>query len=464
MPISRENIEKWSNSYWFLKHYVDFGFKFYFKTTVAGFENIPKKGTFIFTPNHQNALMDALGILCLKPWQPVYLARADIFNNPFICKVLTFLKIMPVYRFRDGFENLNKNDEIFKKTMDVLRNGNGLVILPEGNHGDEKRLRPLKKGVARIAFQAESIGANDLDIKIIPVGMDYTHYVHVGSELHIRFGSAINVKPLLVEYNENPAKAYNSLLELLSAGIKKEMIHITDEKYYPNYLTILDVFTRTYLEKQKLHNTHENRVDAQQLFISKIDELKENDFDSFLLLIANTIEINNIAKKTKINLKSFPSRKSDYLQAMYRFVLLILSLPLFVYSLINNIIPILTPYIFTNRKIKDLQFHSSLRFGFGLVLSPIVHAIQLLVFIIVSKSLPLSLAYASSLPLTVFLYFGWRDWFFSSVNSLRELALKITKSKQLKRGVAVHELLVKRMWDIVQSKTEEEYLPNYLSE
>ncbi len=464
MPISRENIEKWSRSYWFLKHYVDFGFKFYFKTTVAGLENIPKKGSLIFTPNHQNALMDALGVLCLKPWQPVFLARADIFNSPFINKVLTFLKILPVYRIRDGYENLNKNDEIFNKTMDVIKNGNGLVILPEGNHGDEKRLRPLKKGVARIAFQSESVGAKNLDIKIIPVGIDYSNYVHVGSELHIRFGSAINVKPLLIEYKEKPAKAYNSLLELLSAGIKKEMIHISDEKYYSNYITILDLFTIPYLEKQKLHNTHENRVDAQQLFISKIDELKENDFDTFLLLIANTLEINNIAKKTRINLSAFPSKRSDYVKAIYRFVILTITLPLFLYSLINNIIPIVFPFVFTSKKIKDIQFHSSLRFGLGLVLSPLVHAIQLIVFILVSNSLALSLAYATSLPLTVFLYFGWREWFFSSTDILRELFLKLTKSKQLKRGQEVYNLLVKRMWDIVQSKTEEEYLPNYLSE
>ena len=35
-----------------------------------------------------------------------------------------------------------------------LKNKNGLVILPEGNHGDKRKLRTLKKGISRIAFEA----------------------------------------------------------------------------------------------------------------------------------------------------------------------------------------------------------------------------------------------------------------------------------------------------------------------
>ena len=463
MAITRENIEKWSSSYAFLKYYVDFAFKFYFRTSVAGLENVPNKGTFIFTPNHQNALMDALALLSVKQWQPVFLARADIFEKPLFNKILTFLKILPVYRIRDGYQNLTKNDAVFNKTMDVLRNENGLVILPEGNHGDKKRLRPLKKGVARIAFQAEDASNGELDIKVIPVGIDYSHYVHVGSKLHIRFGIPINIKTLLGEYKENQARTYKTVIDLLEIGIKKEMIHIEDEKYYNAYMVMLNAFTKQYLLKQKLHLTHENEIDAQKLIISKIDELKQSDFDSFLVLIANTLELDMLLKKLNINSLQFPSEKSDFIKTSKHILALLCTLPLFIYSFVNNILSLGVPFIIS-KKIKDEQFLSSFRFGLGLLLIPIFHLIQVLVFGLISGSLVLTLAYAVSLPLSVFLYFTWREYFFAVTSPLREFILKLRNSDKLKRAKEVHANLSSKMWNLVQSKSEEEFLPNYLDE
>jgi 1-acyl-sn-glycerol-3-phosphate acyltransferase len=113
--------------------------------------------------------MDALAVLFTHKGQPIFLARADIFKSKFIASLLFFLKILPVYRLRDGFDNVKSNDIIFNKTIDVLRNKNGLVILPEGSHEGVRRLRQLKKGICRIAFQADEATGFNLNIKIIPV-------------------------------------------------------------------------------------------------------------------------------------------------------------------------------------------------------------------------------------------------------------------------------------------------------
>ncbi|HPI69717.1 MAG TPA: 1-acyl-sn-glycerol-3-phosphate acyltransferase [Tenuifilaceae bacterium] len=252
MPTKRENIEKWSNTYQILKYYVDFCFRFYFPTTISGLENIPKGKTVIFAPNHQNALIDALAILSVKTWQPVFLARADIFQKPLISKILTFLKIMPVYRIRDGYGSLHKNDEVFNKTVDVLKNQNGLCLMPEGNHGDKKRLRlPLKKGLARIAFQAEEACKGTLDIHVVPVGLDYTHYSRVGSPLHIRFGPPIRVKPMLSAYKKNPATAYKELLDLVAQGIKNEIINVFIFSKNHNYI-LFGVKVRTRMRASQI--------------------------------------------------------------------------------------------------------------------------------------------------------------------------------------------------------------------
>jgi 1-acyl-sn-glycerol-3-phosphate acyltransferase len=463
MPTKRDKIEKWSLTYHLLKYYVDFCFKFYFRTTVSGLANIPKDKSIILAPNHQNALMDALAILSVKSWQLVFLARADIFEKPFYNKLLTLIKILPVYRMRDGYGNLQKNDEVFIKTMDVLSNKIGVGIMPEGNHGDKKRLRPLKKGIARIAFQSEDASDGTLDIHIVPVGLDYSDYIKVGSKLHIRFGMPFRVKPLLGLYRENPAKGYNQLLELLEKSLKTEMIDIEDERYYNGYKVIIDMFTKQYLKQSKIYKSHPNRVDAQILMIQKIDELKKRNCDDFLLLIANALEYNMLINKMALDPNSFPADITKRMMLIPHFIFLAAALPLFIYSFINCMLPLSLPYFLT-KKIKDKQFISSFRFGVGILVFPAFHAMQILVFSLVTKNLLYTAIYAVSLPLSVYLFFVLSKSMRIYFRRLREVIHSIFNSKKVKRAKELHKAISKKMWDEINRKSDEDYMPSYMDD
>jgi 1-acyl-sn-glycerol-3-phosphate acyltransferase len=457
MPTNRNKVEQWSLTYHILKFYVDSCFKFYFKTTVEGIGNIPKDKPIIFAPNHQNALMDALALLSTKTWQPVFLARADIFKNPLVSKILTLFKIMPVYRIRDGYSNLQKNDEIFNKTIDVIKNLNGLVILPEGNHGDLKRLRPLKKGIARIALQAEEACTEELDIHIVPVGLDYTNYIKVGSKLHIRFGSPIGVRPFLNQYKENAAKGYNLLIEQLEKGMRAEMIDIKDDKYYTVYEIILKAFTPEYIEVKKLPNTHSNIVDCQKLIISQIDKYKSSRNDDFLLIAADALEYNLLLKRRSLNAETYLAKSNNWWTIFPRSIVLIALLPIFIFSFINNVIPLSIIYFFT-KKIADKQFISSVRFGLGVVLFPIIHLIQLLIVGLSTAGWIYSVGYALTLPLSVYFFFTFKDWANSIWEKLKEERVNLKESKKDKRLRNLNEGIKKQMWDIMDFKEGDEYL------
>ena len=80
---------------------------FYRRVNVIGAKDVPDKGPVIFAPNHQNALMDAMTILCTKDRQPVFVARADIFKKPLIISILNYIRILPIYRKRDGGSRKN---------------------------------------------------------------------------------------------------------------------------------------------------------------------------------------------------------------------------------------------------------------------------------------------------------------------------------------------------------------------
>jgi 1-acyl-sn-glycerol-3-phosphate acyltransferase len=107
----------------------------------VGLEKIPADTPVLFAPNHQNALMDALAVLFAARKPVGFLARADIFKKPAIAKTLNLLKILPIYRIRDGVELLGRNQEVFDNTIEVLNSNTPICILPEGNHEGKKQLR-----------------------------------------------------------------------------------------------------------------------------------------------------------------------------------------------------------------------------------------------------------------------------------------------------------------------------------
>lgn len=457
MPTKREKIEQWSRSYYALKLYVDLCFKFYFKNTVEGLENIPKDKPIILAPNHQNALMDALAVLCTKTWQPVFVARADIFKNPLISKILTFLKILPIFRIRDGYENLQKNDDVFNKTVDVINNRNGLVILPEGNHGDKKRLRPLKKGIARIALQAENSFNGELDIHIVPVGIDYTDYIKVRSGLLIRYGTPIPVRPLMKLYKSNPAKAHKLLIELVERGLKPEMVHIKDEKYYMVYKIILDMFTKVYNRANSKKDNHSNQFTTQKLIITKMDKFRQNNSDDFLLLAADALEYNLLLNRRDLTSNTYPmSKRSKWSFGPLAILLLVLS-PLHFYSFINNLIPLSGARLLSN-KFKDKQFLSSVRFVGWLVLAPIFHLIQMAAFAVITKSLLFTLVYAVSLPLSVYFFFLYKGWSTKLWSWIKELRISIFSPKRLTRLNELQRDLTRQMFEVIEFTNEDEYM------
>ena len=115
--------EKWSLGYWLLKQYIRFvDWIIHDKIILTGEAYIPKNKPILFAPNHQNALSDPMAILLHTKFQPVWLARADIFKPGIITLALRFLKIMPVYRIRDGKDQLAKNEKTFADSIKVLEN------------------------------------------------------------------------------------------------------------------------------------------------------------------------------------------------------------------------------------------------------------------------------------------------------------------------------------------------------
>lgn len=215
--------------YLLLRAYVWLGLHIYFsRLRVVGRENIPKSGAVIFTANHQNAFLDALLVVTNNGRKTHFVARAEVFKKPLFRWLLSLINMMPIYRMRDGWQSLQQNEAIFKACFGILGKKQTLLIFPEGNHGFERRLRPLSKGFTRIAFGSLA-ERPDLDLKIVPVGINYHRHQAFRSRVSIYYG-----KPVLVHAFYNPDDEHLASLELRNeiAGAMKPLItHIESDDY-----------------------------------------------------------------------------------------------------------------------------------------------------------------------------------------------------------------------------------------
>lgn len=406
--MGQSNIEKWDWKYALLRKYVNFSFRCYFKTiTIHGKENIPADSPVIFAPNHQNALMDALALVYSVKDQPIFLARSDIFRKKLIARILTFLKILPIYRIRDGYENLKLNEYVMNKVRDILMEHHCLVMFPEGNHGNKRQLRPLKKGVTRIAFQSEEYAGFNLGIKIVPVGLDYSNYYKFNEDLFINFGKPIEISEFFELYKTNPSKANLFLRNKLAEELKKYMVHIDIKGYYETVNQIRNL----YLYKiQEWLNLSDLKLTNKFIANKTLIQICGQAYDKFPEELDNMSEVikeySKRLAKEKINHRDIKQKIPKAQNIMLKSLLVTLLSPLFMYGWINNF-PAYYPAHYFSLKMKDHQFISSIKYGIGIITFPLFYILQTILFYQFNGNIYTSLLYLLSIPLTGLLAFKY---------------------------------------------------------
>ncbi len=375
------SVHKTSLFYEVSQTFVSIPFRVFYKNySVTGIENIPKNEPIILAPNHQNALMDPLAAYYSKnDWQVVFMARSDIFKNPIVAKLLIGLKILPVYRIRDGKEKLKLNEEIFNVAIKVLEHKKQLLIFPEASHTNRRSVKVLKKGIARIAFQAEERNNFNLNIKVVPVGIYYSNYVNFRSKLQVNFGKPINVSDYYDSYKENQQKTMIDFKKKLNEEIIKLAIHIKNTDYYDLYEKLRYIYREQMLINLEFsEHSEKNKFYADKKTIEILDNYYDNDKNDFENI---NKQVNNYYNDTKkLNIRDWIVNKSlSSTKAFMASIAMILLFPLFLYGVINNMIPYFLPKI-AIKNIKDKQFHSTFNFALGLFLFPIFYLIQFTLF------------------------------------------------------------------------------------
>lgn len=202
---------------------------FFRKIYLSNMDRVPSDRPVILAANHPTAFMEPCILACFMDRPLHFLVRGDFFKKNVFATLLRALNMLPVYRLRDGgYQGLKNNFSTFEECYRALAEGKTLMILAEGTTKHEKRLRPLRKGAARIALGALE-QTPDLDIAIVPVGANFTYADRFRSDVMIDFGTPIPAKEFFAEYQKNPNKAIGTLTEVLAKELKKSVIIIEEE-------------------------------------------------------------------------------------------------------------------------------------------------------------------------------------------------------------------------------------------
>ena len=374
-------------AYNILRRYVDFVLKLSYRNIkYVGLERIPKDGAVIFAPNHTGALMDALVILAMDRRPKVFVARADMFKNPTLAKFLSFCKIMPIMRMRDGIDEVKKNNETIERAVEVLRDKVPFCIFPEGTHQTKYSTLPLAKGIFRIAMQAHEL-MPDTPLYIIPVGIRYGSFFRFRSSARVQIGEPINIGEFIAQHPElTPQEQMNDMRTCLEQRMQESIFYIpNDEDYDATYEICAAVV------KKQVHHLrndeeygHLRGIDAHfaanNMTVKHLNYLKKVNPELASRLITLGNEASKLRKAEHISLNSV-SVKYPLLSRVLKVMFMLVTLP---YTLVATIctLPIKIACYFIFKLFKDQAFRNSVRYVLHLVLWPILMVIYgVLIFI-----------------------------------------------------------------------------------
>lgn len=371
-------MKNWSIGYEIIRIYVRFGFWLTHKRiVVTGRQFIPKGKPIIFAPNHQNALMDPLALACTNSHQSVWLARADIFKSKKVSAILKYFKLLPVYRIRDGKDNLSNNEEIFEQVIQLLKNKQSVALFPEAAHSGKRQMLPHKKAIPRIALEAEAKNDFKLDLQIVPVGITYSHYWKFNRSLIVQYGQPIQVKDYWIDYEVNSPKAMLDLRDEVHRKLVPLTLQINSKTYYQEYENIRQLVGKEYSPRRFFcKNLSLQLFYAEKELISKLEQLEELRPEDFNNIIAATRRyFSEVENNGNSDAQIENAGIASWSKVFRSLALAVLTLPVFVLGFVFNAIPFVIPRTILRLKVKDITFLSSFNFVGGLIAFPLFYLI-----------------------------------------------------------------------------------------
>jgi long-chain acyl-CoA synthetase len=210
---------------WFvLGKIVSVFLRIFFDLRVSGRENLPANGPFILSPNHQSFL-DGPIVATQIPWHlfrnMFYVGTSEIFGRGFFKFLGRTFRLVPV----DPDSNLVN---AMRAGAYGLREGDNLVLYPEGERSIDGTPKKFKKGAAILSAH--------LKVPIYPVALEGFYEAWPRgkklprlAKLRVRFGNPIEPPDSI----RDPEKTYAQLTEKLRNRVVEMWEELRQKQNHP---------------------------------------------------------------------------------------------------------------------------------------------------------------------------------------------------------------------------------------
>ena len=422
--------------------YVNSGMYFK-KEHVVGIENVPVNGTpLVLVSNHQNCLNDPLCV-CLKltDRRMNFLARANVFNNPIFNKALRAMGLLPAYRMSyEGLSAVNKNQQTIDDAGNALMDGETVMLYPEAGHQDKRWLGIFKLGYLRIAFGAAEKMGFERDVVVLPSCNHYSNYFHARSEMLIKFGKPISLKPYYERYRESPREVMIEVNKLVKAQIQEMMLHIEDLEHYDQIDFLREnEYGQIFARKRGFNFDYlPSRLLSDQKFVAELKEATEAEPEKMEEIYK---DIAYLAEGIRnLNIRDWLFAKNPGVgAAALRGLGLILLFPLFVISIIPTSLMFITPKIFLKKLIKDQMFVSTFNVAVSALVTVPICLIIPIVLLWVYASFWWALGYLIAFPFMFILAWNYMRLFWKFIGTCnfisRKNRAKVEELKNLRTSI-----------------------------
>lgn len=304
---------------------------------------IPSKGPLIFVANHGNMILDPGMVRYSCKRNLHYLAKHTLFENRFIAWIFKNANAIPVYRKEDNPSLISKNTETFDESIQLFENGKCLILFPEGISISSRALLKIKTGAARIALNAE-IGNNfNLNLKIIPLGINYSDPQRFKSDVYIQYGDPISLK----DYKETTKEDYKKAVDKITNSIEDSLISLTTNLSFIeledtiSYLVIMyknELFLKDLFGKHAEYDDFtitKDMIEAVEWYLDKRPESKDY-FESIVSKYMRYLE------RLKLDDRFIVSKENNKPRILpekpLKAIWFLLQFPVYIYGLINNVI------------------------------------------------------------------------------------------------------------------------------
>ena len=252
-------------------------YAFYRKISFSNTDRIPVGKPVILAANHPTAFLEPCVMACFLDRPLYFLVRGDLFMKPLYNKLLRGINLLPVFRLKDaGYGNLKNNYSTFSTCYKALAENKTIMILAEGSTIQEKRLRPLQKGTARLALG--TLEETNIDeVYVVPVGANFTYADRVRSEVYIDFGHPIKASDFFPAYEKNNNQGLASFTDNLREHLLPLVVTI-DDKQDDQLVEYLHQITRTqsHLPSPPVHIKDYAPLQAELAVADMVNEMSVN--------------------------------------------------------------------------------------------------------------------------------------------------------------------------------------------